>query len=140
VGSWVGTVTVWNPLRGSTSSAGGGAAGCRCACVSSTTDVSMRTTVSAGRAESVAYTAAAMTTAWSVSDVAPTPSSVLVLVRRFVSYSLNSIRPPVSLVRLRRRPHPHDPVGRREVPVRSFAARTRTGPGPTPDAPTRLDG
>src|SRR5207248_177677 len=64
VGSSVGTVTVWNPLRGSTSSAGGGAAGCRCACVSSTTDVSMRTTVSAGRAESVAYTAAAMTTAW----------------------------------------------------------------------------
>src|SRR4029077_18154742 len=60
----------------------------------------IRTAVSAGRADSVAYTAPAMSRACSASDVAPTPSSVFFWDLRFVSRSLSSTRPPVSWGRL----------------------------------------
>jgi hypothetical protein len=58
----------------------------------------MRTAVSAGRADSVAYTAPPIKTACSASDVAPTPTTFFFSVLRFVSSSLSSMCPPVSRV------------------------------------------
>src|SRR5260370_23966095 len=72
VGITVGTTTVWKPLSGSTSCTFG-SSGVFCSGASSTTVVSIFTAVSAGRAAMVAYTAPAISTAWSASDVAPTP-------------------------------------------------------------------
>src|SRR5207237_98502 len=128
-----------NPRSGSARSAGGGTAGWRCAGVSSTTVVSIRTAMSAGRADSVAYTAPPIRTAWSASDVAPLPNSFFFSVLRFVSSSLSSIHPPVR-IRLRRRPCATRPDWTTRGSHGEFRGANPHAGRTTPGRATRLDG
>src|SRR2546425_227867 len=97
VGMTSGATTVWKPLSGTSSCTGCCSGGFCCCCWSmNTIAVSTLTEVSLCPALSVAYTAAAMITVWTVSETNPTLNDFLRFFFRFDSIrTSNTANPPV---------------------------------------------
>src|SRR2546425_1808304 len=97
VGMTSGATTVWKPLSGTSSCTGCCSGGFCCCCWSmNTIAVSTLTEVSLCPALSVAYTAAAMITVWTVSETNPTLNAFLRFFFRFDSIrTSNTANPPV---------------------------------------------
>src|SRR3989441_4597751 len=97
VGMTSGATTVWKPLSGTSSCTGCCSGGFCCCCGSmNTIAVSTLPEVSLCPALSVAYTAAAMITVWTVSETNPTLNDFLRFFFRFDSIrTSNTANPPV---------------------------------------------